>query len=162
MGDSINQRYYHPPVYLWPLVDYKFLLAQAQVLQKIPTVNPHGLPLGASASQKTFTIVLADLALLHGLTGFRADRLIERDTILDAYRGALAEQAGGQILIDIFDRELFIWYRPEPRSLAEVDFIVSREEEVIPLEIKSGSVGRLESLHLFLSEYKLVKKAYAI
>lgn len=36
---------------------------------------------------------------------------------------------------------------------AEVDFIFNIENRIIPVEIKSGSSGRVKSLHLFLETY---------
>jgi len=50
--------------------------------------------------------------------------------------------------------ELHYWLREGKADNAEIDFIVeiSREQYsgVIPIEVKSGSAGRLRSLHLFI------------
>lgn len=45
-------------------------------------------------------------------------------------------------------------------SSAEIDYLIEREGEVIPIEIKSGNSGSLKSLHLLLSTFSDVKRAY--
>lgn len=138
------------------------LLVLSQIIKKIPDTNPHGLPLGSSASEKFFKILLADLGLLHGLSNMSADIPLNYMSILDSYRGALAEQAVGQSLCQQLDGDLYSWSRTNPGSQAAVDFVVSKTEMLIPIEVKSGLPGRLKSLHLFLKEYPLAKKGFVL
>ncbi len=42
------------------------------------------------------------------------------------------------------------WVREKTQSSAEVDLVVQFKDMVIPIEIKSGSVGKLRSLHQFM------------
>jgi len=42
------------------------------------------------------------------------------------------------------------WVREKTQSSAEVDLVVQFKDKVIPIEIKSGSVGKLRSLHQFM------------
>lgn len=42
------------------------------------------------------------------------------------------------------------WVREKTQSSAEVDLVVQFIDKVIPIEIKSGSVGKLRSLHQFM------------
>lgn len=42
------------------------------------------------------------------------------------------------------------WVREKTQSSAEVDLVVQFKNKVIPIEIKSGSVGKLRSLHQFM------------
>ncbi|MBY0426721.1 MAG: DUF4143 domain-containing protein, partial [Cytophagales bacterium] len=37
---------------------------------------------------------------------------------------------------------------------AEVDYVIQKEEKIIPIEVKSGTGGAMQSLFLFLEEKK--------
>jgi len=34
-------------------------------------------------------------------------------------------------------------------SQAEIDYVITVEDKIVPLEVKSGKYGRLKSLHIF-------------
>ena len=56
------------------------------------------------------------------------------------------------------NRELTYWLREGRSSNAEVDYVVSFNGKIIPIEIKSGATGSLKSLHQFVGE-KSVSRA---
>jgi predicted AAA+ superfamily ATPase len=68
--------------------------------------------------------------------------------------GALAEQAVGQHLLysqDYYkEPELYYWVREKKNSEAELDYVISEGNRIIPIEVKSGKTGRLKSLHQFI------------
>ncbi len=70
--------------------------------------------------------------------------------------GPLAEQFVGQEILAIsdplLDEHLFFWTREKVGSSAEVDYIISYENTVFPIEVKAGKAGRLKSLQVFLQE----------
>lgn len=138
------------------------VLCMAQVLHKVSSVNPIGLPLGASASPKLFKLIMLDIGLIHGLSKMLVDFEFDKKDILFSYRGLLAEQAVGQALLAQSADDIFTWYRPVSGSQAEVDFVISKSGNVIPIEVKSGQFGKLKSLHIFLKEYPLARMAYLI
>ena len=45
---------------------------------------------------------------------------------------------------------LHFWVREKKQSDAEVDFLYKFDGQVIPVEVKSGTYGKLRSLHQFL------------
>jgi predicted AAA+ superfamily ATPase len=51
--------------------------------------------------------------------------------------------------------EIYYWHREARASNAEVDYIISHHGQVIPIEVKSGFKGQMQSLYLFLEEKKL-------
>lgn len=71
-------------------------------------------------------------------------------------KGVLCETFVGQELIAYGapwrKQELFYWQREARGSNAEVDYLVQRRGEILPVEVKSGARGRLKSLKLFLQE----------
>ncbi|HBQ21540.1 MAG: hypothetical protein A2Z91_02195 [Deltaproteobacteria bacterium GWA2_38_16] len=83
-----------------------------------------------------------------------AQKQIHAQLIDPFYQGGLLETFVGQELLacDFYNRNtLFFWIREEKGSSSELDFLVPFENELIPIEVKSGSHGSLKSLHQFLS-----------
>ena len=48
--------------------------------------------------------------------------------------------------------ELYYWQREAKNSQAEVDYVFQSEGEIVPIEVKSGTKGSMQSLYLFLKE----------
>jgi hypothetical protein len=55
---------------------------------------------------------------------------------------------------------LFYWSRQAKSSTAEVDYVISVNDQIIPVEVKSASAGRLRSMHQYLKEYPGCKTGY--
>jgi hypothetical protein len=47
--------------------------------------------------------------------------------------------------------QLHYWHRETRGATAEVDYLIEREGRVIPLEVKSGTQGAMQSIGLFLA-----------
>ena len=58
--------------------------------------------------------------------------------------------------------QLFYWRRDSRGSNAEVDYLIERDGEIVPVEIKSGKSGRITSLHLLLDNFPSLKTAYVL
>ena len=56
--------------------------------------------------------------------------------------------------------ELYYWSREAKSSSAEVDFLITMNGRIHPVEIKSGASGRLRSLHLLLETYPNCPSGY--
>jgi uncharacterized protein len=123
------------------------------VLRRVPSTDPSGLPLGASASSNIFKTVFLDVGLMRYLTGMPTDVEYTTPDLLSIYRGAVAEQFVGQELAVSQNGHLFYWARYAKSSSAEVDFCIVVDGKIIPVEVKSGPSGKLKSMHLFLKTY---------
>ena len=129
------------------------LLNKAQIVQKIPSCDPSGLPLGATANQKKFKASLMDIGLLQRTCQVPAELELQQDNMLAMYRGKLAEQFVAQELLAWHSSELYYWARDARGSNAEVDYLAVHESKIYPVEVKSGAGGSLRSLHLMLEKY---------
>jgi len=129
------------------------LLCLAGVVHKIPSVNPAGLPLGASASPGIFKVIMADIGLMRILSGMSVEMEYARSDLLQVYRGAMAEQFVGQEMLISQKDELYYWDRHAKSSMAEVDFLAVIDGMIQPIEVKSGASGSLKSLRLYLDNY---------
>lgn len=71
--------------------------------------------------------------------------------------GPLAEQFIAQEMLayqdPVLNEKLFFWTRE--KSSAEVDYLYVNNGKVYPIEVKSGKVGKLKSLYIFIEEKKV-------
>ena len=69
----------------------------------------------------------------------------------------MAEQFAGQELIAYQNPYtkpgLYYWCRDAKNSNAEIDYLIEINSEIVPIEIKSGSTGRMISLLIFIKAY---------
>ena len=71
-------------------------------------------------------------------------------------KGDLAELHVGLELIASLSAyirpELHYWHREARASNAEVDYVIQKETRIIPVEVKAGTRGQMQSMKLFQSE----------
>ena len=79
--------------------------------------------------------------------------LVFNEEISNAHRGLIAEHIVGQELLASnfsISNDLHFWVREKTDSSAEVDYLLPYNGKLIPIEVKSGSIGKLRSLHQFM------------
>ncbi len=129
------------------------LLEKAQLINRINQVSSIQLPLSASINEKKFKLLFVDIGLV--LASMRVDmQHILTDKNILSTQGKLSEQIVGQELLaytPIYDESvLYFWMRDKTGSQAEVDYLFQYDDKVLPIEVKSGSEGRLKSLRIYL------------
>lgn len=93
-----------------------------------------------------------DTGLINYTTNMVKDILSIED-IADVYRGRIAEHITGQELLALSNsimNKLQFWVREKKQSSAEIDYLCQFNGKLIPIEVKSGSIGKLRSLHQFM------------
>lgn len=138
------------------------LLEKARIVSKICASSPAGLPLYANTNEKKFKCFFLDIGLMQRLSGLQVPENYFQSNLSGVYRGKLAEQFVAQELIAVSRNEVYYWSREAKSSTAEVDFLITAGEEIIPIEVKSGKGGQLKSLHLLLKEYPHIKKGIVL
>ncbi len=102
--------------------------------------------------RKSPRLQCVDTGLVHYVCGVQHE-LIGIDDLSADFRGGLLEQLTGQELMasknDIRKVPLF-WVREKTQSQAEVDFVELNGSLPVPVEVKSGAVGKLRSLNRFM------------
>lgn len=91
--------------------------------------------------------------------------LVFNENIGDTYRGIIAEHITGQELLASkfsISNKLNFWVRDKKESSAEVVYIIPFNGKIIPIEVKSGSIGKLRSLHQFIdhSPHNIAVRVY--
>lgn len=131
------------------------LLVKARAISKVVSTSASGLPLQADLDERVYKLLFLDVGLMNAVCGLGWSSIsrLEEGAIND---GAIAEQFVGQHLLELLadspNRDLTYWLREGKATNAEVDFVVAFEGQIVPIEVKSGSRGRLRSLHQFAAE----------
>ncbi len=137
------------------------LLVKAGLAHKVYHTAARGVPLGAQLDDKKFKVLLLDTGIYQRVLGLDISSYIVSDFGSIINKGNLAELFVGLELIahssPRLHPEIYYWHREARSSNAEVDYVISREGTVIPIEIKAGSRGQMQSLHIFLSERNLAQ-----
>ena len=134
------------------------MLCLARVAYKVHHSSCNGVPLSAEADEKKFKVLFLDVGLLCRACGLSLLEFEKAQDIMMVNSGAVCEQFIGQHLLyskQFFEEpELHYWSREKSQSSAEVDYVLSQGNQIIPVEVKAGKTGRLKSLHAFLKEKK--------
>jgi predicted AAA+ superfamily ATPase len=134
------------------------LLEMAGVVKKIKRTSGAGLPLEAGVKDAYFKVIFLDVGLLHAVNGIYSDTVQAKDFIA-LFKGAVAEQFVGQEILAYQNPYtkplLYYWAREAKNSNAELDYLIQKEGEVLPIEVKSGSTGRLKSMHMYMEKYQV-------
>lgn len=141
------------------------LLIMAGLVIPVTHTSANGIPLGAGANPKKRKMLINDTGLFQRLMQLDISELLFSDNFGLINKGGIAEQfIGLEILKNgscYQQSELFYWHREALNSNAEVDFLIQKQTEIIPIEVKSGTKGSMNSMFLFLKE-KNVKQGYRL
>ena len=129
------------------------ILERAMFLYLRYPVNGHELPLVPNFKQHP-RLQFLDTGLLNYVLGLSS--VYYKDVQLsDAYNGMIAEHVVGQELLasqsDVLHKPT-LWIREKKQANAEVDFLIVKDGNVVPIEVKSGATGSLRSLHSYIDE----------
>ena len=143
------------------------LLIMAGLVHPITHTAANSIPLGAEKNFKYRRIIPCDTGLFLQTLGLRSEILPAAD-FPAINRGSLAEIFTGLELIKASScyspQQLFCWHRsagpssPDGtkfRGNAQVDFLVQKGSNIIPIEVKSGIQGSMQSLRLFMKEKQI-------
>lgn len=127
-------------------------LCNCGLFLKSQRISKPDMPLIAYQDLPVFKLFLLDVGLLAAMTSLDVRVLIEKERIFTEFKGALTEQYVMQQLR--LRSEDYIGYWTNERSTAEVDFVIQRGVEVIPIEVKAETNVRARSFKLFCEKYQ--------
>lgn len=133
-------------------------LSYAGLVNKVAATSASGLPLIAHANEKKFKLLFLDVGLCCSAMNLTPE-VLWNEQALFVNRGLIFEQFVGQELMTLLPAyqpaELFYWQRDKQGSLAEVDYVMSMNGYIVPIEVKAGHSNRLKSLQILMTEKKL-------
>jgi len=132
------------------------LLEMAGIVHKVYHSSGQGLPLGANSNYKIFKVLLLDTGILQQNAGLKLSELLVAQNTELLNKGSIAELFAGLEMLKYEKPEnktqLYYWHREKRGSSAEVDYIHNQKGIIMPIEVKSGSSGKMQSLHKFIDE----------
>ena len=132
------------------------LLIMSGLVIPVVSSSANGIPLGAEVNHRKCKMLLLDTGIFQRLLNLQLSDIFFSDDFEVVNKGAIAEQFVGLELIKnsppYTPENLYFWTREKDKSQAEVDYLIQRNEKIIPIEVKSGRSGKMQSMHLFLAE----------
>jgi len=126
-------------------------LKKAGLINVTYNISVPKLPLSGYADYSKFKIYLLDTGLLGAMLNLSSDIIIKPNQLYMEYNGAFIENFVAMELVASGNKELFYW---TSKSDAEVDFVTQLQNEIYPLEVKSGTSRNLKSLRSYTDKYK--------
>ncbi|MCH9643253.1 MAG: ATP-binding protein [Gammaproteobacteria bacterium] len=124
-------------------------LLEAGLIYKAYSIKKPQIPLNAYTNFEYFKIYFLDVGLLGAVSKLSPRSVLQNETILKEFKGAIAENYAVQALM-LQDEPTYYWTSD---GKAEVDFIFQNEDIVCPLEIKSGRSDKKKSLRIYAEKY---------
>jgi len=110
-------------------------LVNAGIVRKIYRCNKPHLPLSQYDDIGAFKILLGDVGLLRRISFLSPSAVAEGNRLFVEFKGALTENYILQAIEQQFEVLPRYWAMDKPRY--EVDFLIQREDDIIPIEVKA-------------------------
>jgi len=128
----------------------QWLIRSGLVYQVKKNTKP-AIPLAAYDDLNAFKLYLLDVGLLRRLARLSPMAYAEGNRLFTEFKGAMLENYILQSLVAQFNEVPRYW---SSGNLAELDFILQFENEIIPVEVKSDENVKSRSLNVFQQKYQ--------
>ena len=108
------------------------------------------IPMSGYSDPSIFKTYFHDVGLLGAMLNVPSKMIIEKDALFSEYNGAFIENFTASELLRSGEEELFYW---SSKSDAEIDFISLLDDNIVPIEVKSGYSRRKKSLQSYNKKY---------
>ena len=134
------------------------LLLMAGLCYQVTHASADGLPLGAKINPRYRRIIPFDTGIYQRILNLDIAHILLSNDFDTINKGAVAEIFVGCELKKhtscYADDELYYWVREKKNANAQIDFLVQYGEDILPIEVKSGKQGKMQSMWVFLNEKK--------
>ncbi len=125
-------------------------LRETGLIHLAQQISTPKLPLSGYADRSKFKIYLLDTGLLGAMLQLSSDMILQPSQLYTEYNGAFIENFVAQEFKSLRNQDLFYWTSD---SAAEVDFVVVQNNQIYPIEVKSGTSRTLKSLRSYAKKY---------
>lgn len=132
------------------------VLEKAFLLQRVYPSSALAPPIENNYRRQPKLLFLDVGLVCHALRASQA--VFSATELIDAFQGQIAEQLVGQSLLSLSFHQrtgLSYWLRDKKGASAEIDFVLPYKDVIVPIEVKSGSSGKLRSLWEFIERSTL-------
>ena len=137
------------------------ILIMSGLVIPVTHTSANGIPLGAEIDFKKRKMLIFDVGIFQRILGLNISDVLFENSFEAINKGSLAELYVGLELLKSAScykqQNLYYWQREALNSNAEVDYILQKNNEIIPVEVKSGTKGSMQSLYLFMKEKKITE-----
>ena len=123
-------------------------LRDSEIVNACYNIREPYLPLMANAKDEQFKLYINDTGLLCCMYGFETKLAILNDTLKGNARGGIYENIISECLL----KRGYTLYYFRPDSEHEIDFLIEKNGEVIPVEVKAGN-NPTPSLNSYIEEF---------
>ena len=127
-------------------------LTDCGLVYKIHRVNKPSIPLKAYIDFSAYKLFVVDVGLLGALADVDAESIIDGNSIFVEFKGAMAEQYVVQQLIS--DTTYNPYYYTSEKGTYEMDFMVQKGRNVVPIEVKAETNLQSKSLKVYCKKYE--------
>jgi predicted AAA+ superfamily ATPase len=142
----------------WQIKESVGLLELAGIVYPVTHTSANGLPLAAEMNTRHRKFLIFDTGIYQRFLKLDWGRLFTAESLEQVNKGALAELFVGLELLKSAPSNspilLHYWQREKAGSNAEVDYVIQYNADIVPVEVKSGTKGSMQSMFQFLSEKK--------
>ena len=135
------------------------LLSLAGLVIPVVHTDANGVPLGAQENANFTKYLFFDLGVMQTMLGIPATDVLMASEVDFVNKGGSSEMFAGlemQKYSDCFIKsEMHYWENQSKGSQAEIDYIGVRNSIVLPIEVKAGTQGSMQSLWIFMRSHKL-------
>lgn len=125
-------------------------LQDAGLVYKVNRTKSGEMPLSAFEDFGSFKLFMLDVGLMCAMNKIPSDAILLGNDIFSTYRGAMTEQYVCQQLMREAD---FIYYWSADNSRGEIDFLIQKDNRIIPIEVKAEENLKAKSLSAFVARY---------
>ena len=133
-------------------------LILAGLVYPVTHTAANGIPLGAETDERCRRMIMFDTGLLQRVLNLDLKDIILENDVNFINKGPLAEVfVGCEFVKNMpadFPAALYCWQRDKKGSDAEIDYLVQSHNQILPVEVKSGKTGKMQSLRIFMSQKK--------
>ena len=137
------------------------LLLKADVIHQISHSSSSVTPLKAGKKPDYFKLIMSDVGLMQAMVNDNVSQWIVEPQEASQNFGSVTEAFVGQEILansyPLKKHELFYWARSKRGASAEVDYLIEKEGDIIPIEVKAGKSSRMISMEIFLKEKSGIK-----
>ena len=127
-------------------------LLSSSLILKCNTLSAPKLPLKTNIQKESYKLYLNDTGLLMTLSASPISMIFSNDDY--SYKGVIAENYVASELIKK-DISLYYWSRKgKNKGQAEIDFVIQKDLDIIPVEVKFNSNTKAKSLEVYKETYK--------
>jgi predicted AAA+ superfamily ATPase len=126
-------------------------LSDAGLVYKIIRINKPGVPLKSYEDGNDFKLYVHDVGLLCAMAEIAPTVILGEDDLFKEFKGSLTEQF---VLQQLKSKGVQPNYWTTEGSQAEVDFIIQKESEVIPIEVKAAENLKSKSLKIYYEKFQ--------